>query len=137
MELPEDVAWWPDLHLFVWKPRGVLDEKAVNRIIRFIGNQEIALETPFNRFTDLSVLDAVELNFKFVFHVALYRRLSYMGRPPVKSAFFVTNPEAKHFVKLHLVLTDHSPLRVAVFEKPEAAAKWLEAPVELIGRAAA
>jgi hypothetical protein len=136
MELPEYVTWWPEFQLFVWKPQGVLDEKAVNRIISFIGSQEAALQTPFNRFTDLSVLDAVELNFKFVFHVSLYRRLSYMGRPPVKSAFFVTNPEAAHFVKLHLTLTDHSPLHVAVFEKPEAAAKWLDVPIELIGRAA-
>jgi hypothetical protein len=136
MELPEDVIWWPDFHLFVWKPRGVLDEKAVNRIITFIRSQEAAVDASFNRFTDMSVLDAVELNFKYVFHVALYRRLSYMGRPPVKSAFFVTNPEAAHFVKLHVILTDHSPLRVAVFEKPEAAAKWLEVPIELIGRAA-
>jgi hypothetical protein len=53
----------------------------------------------------------------------------------VKSAFFVTNPEAAHFVKLHLILTDHSPLRVAVFEKPEAAAKWLKVPIELIASA--
>jgi len=136
MELPEDVSWWPDFQLFGWKPRGVLDEKAVNRIIKFIGNQEATAETPFHRFTDLSVLDAVELNFNFVFHVALYRRLSYMGRPPVKSAFLVTDPEAAHFVRLHLMLTDHSPLRVGVFEKRDRAATWLEVPIELIGRAA-
>lgn len=135
MEFPEDVTWRPDFQLFVWKPRGVLDENAVSRIIRFIGDQEVALETPFNRFTDLSMLDAVELNFKFVFHIALYRRLASIRRPPVKSAFFVTNPEAAHFVKLHLILTDHSPLRVAVFEKPEAAAKWLKVPIELIASA--
>jgi hypothetical protein len=136
MELPEHVTWWPEFQLFVWKPQGVLNENAVNRIIRFIGNQEATIETPFNRFTDLSMLDAVELNFEFVFHVALYRRLSYMTRPSVKSAFFVTSPEAAHFVKLHLILTDHSPLRVAVFETPEAAAKWLQVPVETIGRVA-
>jgi len=136
MELPEDVSWWPDFHVFAWKPRGVLDEKAVNRIIRFIGSQEAGVAAPFNRFTDLSAIEVIELNFKFIFHVALYRRLSYMGRAPVKSAFFVTNPEAAHFVKMHLMLTDHSPLHVEVFEQAEAAAKWLEVPIEFIGRAA-
>jgi hypothetical protein len=31
---------------------------------------------PFNRFADLSALDLVDLNFKFVFHIGLHRRLA-------------------------------------------------------------
>jgi len=50
----------------------------------------------------------------------------------VKSAFFVTKPEIAHFVKIHAVLTDHSPLEVEMFESHEAAAKWLGVPGELL-----
>lgn len=80
----------------------------------------------------MSLIDSVELNFKFIFHVALYRRLSYAGRPKVKSAFYVSTPAAAHYVKLHAVLTDHSALNVALFEEREAAAKWLGIPVEIL-----
>ena len=59
---------------------------------------------------DLSALDMVDLNFKFVFHVALGRRISAVGKPAVKSAFFVTSPATAHYAKLHSMLTDYSPL---------------------------
>lgn len=132
MKLPSDVIFHPELNFLAWRPCGSLDEKRVNQIIRFIGNQEAASPAPFNRFTDLSALDAVDLNFKYVFHVALYRRLTYTGREPVKSAFFVTSPDASHYIKLHAILTDHSPLRVRLFETRESAADWLEVPVDLL-----
>jgi hypothetical protein len=87
---------------------------------------------PFNRFTDPSKQEAVELSFKYIFHVSLYRRLTYSGRPPVKSAFFVTTPEAAHLVKIHVIMTDHSPLQVEMFEEREEAAKWLGVPLEIL-----
>ena len=72
----------------------------------------------------------MELTFKYIFHVALYRRLSYAGRSPVKSAFYVTDPDVARLVRIHAMLTAHSPLRVAMFDDREAAAQWLEVPVE-------
>ncbi len=80
----------------------------------------------------MSALSAVDLTFKYVFHVALYRRLSRAGRETVKSAFLVTDPEIAHYIKLHAILTDHSPLKVATFTDREAAAKWLGVPVGLL-----
>jgi hypothetical protein len=110
----------------------VLDESTVNEIIEFIEAVEKRNSKPFNRFTDLSELDAVELNFDFVFHVALGRRLSAAPRPPVKSAFYVTSPDTAHYTKLHALLTDHSPLHVALFTDRGAAAKWLGVPLEAL-----
>ncbi|HEV3099066.1 MAG TPA: hypothetical protein VGY75_05065 [Candidatus Udaeobacter sp.] len=132
MNLPADVECIEEASLFIWRPHGVLDEAAVNKILGFVADQENKLCRPFDRFTDMSALNAVDLSFKYVFHVALYRRLSRAGREPVKSAFLVTDPEIAHYIKLHAILTDHSPLNVAMFKELEAAAKWLDVPIETL-----
>jgi len=80
----------------------------------------------------LSALDAVDLNFNFVFHVALGRRLSATPKPAVKSAFYVTSPATTHYAKLHAMLTDYSPLDVTLFTDRVAAAKWLGVPLEAL-----
>jgi len=85
---------------------------------------------PFNRFSDLSLVESFHLTFQYVFHVALHRRLAYAGREPIKSAFYVTHPEVAHLVRIHALMTDFSPLKVEMFEEREAAAKWLGVPVE-------
>ena len=131
MELPADVEYVEDANLFIWRPRGVLSEALVNKIIVFVKEQEDTLGRSFNRFTDLSALDAVDLNFDYVFHISLYRRVSYAGGK-VKSAFYVSSSDAEHYAKLHAVLTDHSPLQVSVFTELAAAAKWLDVPIELL-----
>ena len=101
-------------------------------MVEFIEAVEKRNSKPLNRFADLSALDAVDLNFDFVFHVALGRRLSAAPRPAVKSAFYVTSPDSAHYAKLHAVLTDYSPLDVALFTDRAAAAKWLGVPVEAL-----
>ena len=128
-QLP-DVECLKKFPLFIWRPRGVLNQDKVNAILAFLTEQETKYERPYDRFTDLSRLDAVDLTFKYVFQVALYRRLERLGREPIKSAFFVTNPAVARYIKLHALMTDHSPLKVAMFEQAEAAAKWLDVPVE-------
>ncbi len=130
MESPPDVRFHEDLHLIVWRPRGLLDEAAVNKVLVDLQRREAAAAKPFNRFSDLSLVESFHLSFKYVFHVALYRRLSYTSREPVKSAFYVTHPQAAHIVKIHALMTDYSPLNVEMFEEREAAAKWLGVPVE-------
>lgn len=116
----------------VWKPHGILDESTVNEIVAFIEAVEKRNNQPLNRFSDLSALEAVDLNFDFIFHVALGRRLSAAPKPAVKSAFYVTSPDATHYAKLHAMLTDYSPLDVALFTDRAAAAKWLGVPVEAL-----
>jgi len=130
MKIAPDLELYEDLRLIVWRPRGVLDEAAVNKVLLELLRREAMAAQPFNRFSDLSLVESFHLTFKYVFHVALHRRLSYAGRGPIKSAFYVTHPEAAHLVKIHALLTDHSPLNVEMFEEREAAAKWLGVPVE-------
>jgi hypothetical protein len=129
MKLPAHVSFRKDLSLLLWQPHGILDESIVSEMVAFIDAAEARASAPFNRFCDTTALDAVDLNFKFVFHVALHRRLVYARHPPVKSAFWVTSPATTHYAKLHALLTDYSPLEVALFTENTAAANWLGVPV--------
>ena len=129
---PPDVEFLEEARLLIWRPRGVLDEAAVNKVLVDLIRRETMTAQPFNRFSDLSGLESFHLTFKYVFHVALYRRLSYAGREPIKSAFYVTHPEAAHLVRIHALVTDHSSLEVEMFEEREAAAEWLGVPFELL-----
>jgi len=128
MKLPPDVYFRPDIRLLLWKPRGVLNEKVVNKIIAFIRDAEAKSDASELRFVDTAMLTAIELNFRYVFHVALYRRMSRKDRSPIKSAFLVKKPEFAHYFKLHALLTNHSPLQVRLFEDRAAAAEWLGVP---------
>ena len=130
VKLPEHVLYRKSLSLMLWKPRGVLDEALVKEMVAFIGTVEKRASKPFNRFIDLSALDMVDLNFKFVFHIALHRRLSYAKYPAIKSAFYVTSQATTHYAKLHAMLTDYSPLEVKLFTDLANAAKWLDVSVE-------
>jgi len=132
LKLPAHVLFRKDLSLILWKPRGILDKATVNEIVAFIEAVEKRTRRPLNRFSDLSAPDAVDVDFDFVFHVALGRRLSAAPRSAVKSAFYVTGPNSTHYVKLHTMLTDHSPLHVALFTDRAAAAKWLGVPLEAL-----
>ena len=130
MKPPAEVEFLEEAHLLVWRPRGILDEAAVNKVLVDLLRREAMAAKPFNRFSDLSAVESFHLTFRYVFHVALHRRLTYAGRGPIKSAFYVTHPEAAHLVKIHALMTDYSPLNVEMFEEREAAAKWLGVSVE-------
>lgn len=132
MKLPAHVLYRKEVSLIIWRPRGILDEAVVSEIVVFIDKAEKKASKPFNRFCDLSALDAVDLNFNFVFHIALHRRLVYAPNPPVKSAFYVTSAATTHYAKLHEMLTDHSPLDVDLFTDRAAAAEWLGVPVKAL-----
>lgn len=132
MKLPPDAQFHEDVGLLVWRPRGVLNEATVEHILTLIGDLEARCENPFNRFTDTTVAEAIDLNFRYVFGFALFRRLSYAGRSPVKSAILVPSVALAHYSKMHELLTRHSSIEVRIFEDREAAAKWLGVPVELL-----
>jgi hypothetical protein len=129
---PADIQFHEDVRLLVWRPRGVLNEAALKHIVTLIGDLESKSGKPFNRFTDTLAANAIDLNFRYVFHTSLFRRLSYTGCPPVKSAILVSGPTRAHYSKMHAMLTQGSPIKVRIFEKREAAAKWLGVPVELL-----
>jgi hypothetical protein len=130
MKPPFHVYFRPEISLLLWAPQGILDEKAVNWILAFIRDEEAQTDAHELRFIDTTALTAVELNFRYVFHVALYRRMSRQGRRSLKSAFLIKNEAFAHYFKLHALLTDHSPLHVRLFEDKEAAAKWLNVSLD-------
>jgi hypothetical protein len=133
IQFPPEFSFLEDLPLIIYRPRGTLNEASVNKAISLLGNLEADLKEPFNRFIDTLKADAVDLNFRYIVHVSLYRRLTYSGRPPVKSALLGTNETIVHYAKLHRLLTQGSPINVQVFERREDAADWLEVPVGRLG----
>lgn len=129
-KLPRHVLFHHDLRLLVWRPLGLLNEKAVNNVITFVGDEEVRSHKPFNRFTDTLLVDAVDLNFRYIFHVALYRRLASLDRLPVKSAILVTDETIAYYGRIHATITRGSPLEVRLFEQRELAAEWLGVSLE-------
>jgi hypothetical protein len=130
MTLPPEIQFEEDIGLLIYKPHGLIDESAVKKIVNVIEELEDKLQAPFNRFFDTLGADEVELNFKYVIEVALCRRLSYAGRPPIKSAILATDSTMIHYARLHAVLTQGSPIHVRVFQDRKEAADWLGAPGE-------
>ena len=130
MKLPPDVEFHEDIHLFIHRPHGLLNEATSNQVVSALGDLEAKLQEPFNRFADTLGADEVELNFKYVIQVSLHRRVSYTGHPPVKSAILATDSTMIHYARLHAILTQGSPINVRVFEDREEAAKWLKVPAE-------
>jgi hypothetical protein len=129
MNLPSDIQFHEDIRLLVYRPRGLLNEATVNKIIRVIGELEARLKEPFDRFSDTLGHDEVELNFKYVIHVSLYRRLTYASGPPIKSAILATDSTIIHYGRLHALLTQGSPINVRLFQDREEAAQWLNVPI--------
>src|SRR5438034_4342824 len=132
MKLAPDIEFHEDIRLLVYRPSGLIDETTVKKAISILEDLEAKLQAPFNRFFDTLEADEVELNFKYVIQVSLCRRLSYAGRPPVKSAILATDSTMIHYARLHALLTQGSPINVRVFKEREEAAKWLGVQIGLL-----
>ena len=132
MKLPPEIEFHPDIRLLVYRPRGLINEAAINKVISVIEDLEAATQEPFNRFSDTSGTHEVELNFEYVIQASLHRRLSYKGRAPVKSAILATDSTLVHYARLLALLTEGSSIKVQVFQDRKEAAQWLGVPLELL-----
>ena len=132
MKLLPDLQFHENVHLLIYRPRGLMSEESVNKIVSVIEDLESKLQEPFNRFFDTLGHDEVDLNFRYVIQISLHRRLSYAGRPPIKSAILATDSTIVHYAKLHAVLTQGSPINVRIFKDRNEAAQWLGVPAELL-----
>ena len=132
MKLPPELEFHQDIRLLIYRPRGLIDEEAINKVVSAIEDLEAATQEPFNRFSDTSETHEVELNFRYVIHVSLHRRLSHKGRAPVKSAILATDSTLIHYARLLVLLTEGSSIKVQVFQDREGAAQWLGVPLELL-----
>jgi hypothetical protein len=132
MKLPPEIKFHPDIRLLVYRPPGLIDEAAINKIISAIEDLEATTQEPFDRFSDTTGTHEVELNFRYVIQASLHRRLSRKGRAPVKSAILATDSTLIHYARLLALLTQGSPINVHVFQDRNEAAKWLGVPIEVL-----
>ena len=132
MKLSADMEFREDVRLLIYRPKGLINEAEINRVIGVIEGIEAASQQPFNRFSDTSETHEVELNFQYVIQASLHRRLAHAGRVPVKSAILATDNTIVHYSRLLMLLTQGSSIKVQVFQDCEQAAQWLGVPVELL-----
>ena len=69
MKLPPEIEFYQDIHLLIYRPRGLINEAALNKVISVIEGLEAATPEPFNRFSDTLEADEVELNFRYIVHI--------------------------------------------------------------------
>src|SRR5215813_7994455 len=108
IDLPPEIEFHEDIRLFIYRPRGLLDEVEVSRAVNVLSDLEKKVNHPFNRFSDTSEIDRVELNYRYVIQVSLYRVLSYGDRPPVKSAILA--PDFDHWPLFPIARHNHQGL---------------------------
>ena len=130
MNLLPELEFHEDIRLLIYRPRGLVNEAALNKTLSALEDLEAKLEKPFDRFSDTLAADEVELNFNYVIQFSLHRRLAYAGHPSVKSAILATDSTMIHYGKMHAVLTQGSPIKVRVFQDRNEVAQWLGVPVE-------
>ena len=132
MKLPPDIEFHEDIRLLIYRPKGSINEAEINKVIGVIEGIEAASQQPFNRFSDTTGTHEIELNFRYVIHVSLHRRLSHKGRPPVKSAILATDSTLVHYARLLALLTQGSSIKVRVFQDRKEAAQWLGVPIAIL-----
>src|SRR5262245_6583757 len=132
MKLSPEIEFHQDIRLLIYRPKGVINEAEINRIIGVIEGIEAASQEPFNRFSDTTDAHEVELNFQYVIQASLHRRLSHKGRVPVKSAILATDSTLIHYARMLALLTEGSSIKVRVFQGRKEAAQWLGVPLQLL-----
>jgi hypothetical protein len=130
MNLSPELEFHEDIRLLIYRPRGLVNEAALNKTLSALEDLEAKLEKPFDRFSDTLAADEVELNFKYVIQFSLHRRLAYAGHAPVKSAILAKDSTMIHYGKMHAVLTQGSPIKARVFQDRKEVAEWLGVPIE-------
>ncbi len=130
LNLPPWSVFDDELRLLVWRPRGVVDEAFLENTVEWLEAVEQEATEPFNRYFDLSQMDAVDLRWEFLFENGLRRRATRAKEPPVKAAMYVTSKATRRVAQTHALLTENSPLQVRVFQEELAAADWLGVRVE-------
>ena len=130
MKLPPDIDFFDDVRLLIYRPRGVIDTEAVDKITFVLTEVERQDPEPFNRFFDTLAADEIDLNYRHIIQISTFRRIVYAGKRPVKSAILATDSAMIHYAQLHALITRDSPIKVKVFHDRRAAARWLGVPVD-------
>ena len=113
------------VRLVCFRPHGPLDEEAMTSLVKLTEDKEkrgLGAVRSLHRYL---AAGRDPPRPAFVYRIALHRRATFADRPPVKSAFYVTNSAAARVVELHARVTENSPLQVRLFEDLDSAARWL------------
>jgi hypothetical protein len=111
--------------LLVARPKGVLDAEKAERIVEFIEIKEIAFETGFNRFCDLTRLEGINLLAADILKLADRRRTFNPNFVRVKSAFWAIDTLAFGVARMYEQLLNSPRIELRVFSDLQAAAEWL------------
>ena len=120
-----DVYMIPREALMVVRPKGILDAETVERIVEFIELKEEQVETGFNRFCDLTLLDEIQLSPAEVLHLAVRRREFNPNTVHVKAAFLATRDFAFEIACMYQRLLNSPRIEVRVWRNLQAAADSL------------
>jgi hypothetical protein len=120
-----DVYLVPGDSLLAARPQGIPDARTAKEIVKFIEIKEVAIETGFNRFCDLTYLAKMRLSPAQVLQLAARRGAFNPNDIHVKSAFLATNILGLKIANMYKRLL-HSPrIEVRVWSDIQAAADWL------------
>jgi hypothetical protein len=119
-----DVYVVPGDSLLVARPRGILDARIAEEIVKFIEIKEVEIETGFNRFCDLTYLE-MRLSPAEVLQLVVRRRAFNPNDIHVKSAFFATDILGLKIANTYKRLLTSPRIEVRVCSNIQAAAAWL------------
>jgi hypothetical protein len=111
--------------LLVARPKGALEAEKTERIVEFIETKEVAFETGFNRFCDLSRVEGINLLTGGILKLADRRRTFNPNYIHVKSAFLAIDPLAFGAARMYEQLLNSPRIELRVFSDFQAAAEWL------------
>ncbi len=120
-----DIYVLPGDSLLVARPKGILDARTAEEIVKFIEIKEAAIETGFNRFCDLTYLATIHLSPAHVLQLAARRGAFNPNDIHVKSAFFATDILGLKIANLYKRLLNSPRIEVRVWSNLPAAAGWL------------
>lgn len=130
METPPDVKFFGQYRLLTWHPRGVLDSDQMSKLVAFLEDTENSVDEPFHRFSDFTLLSALELEFEYLVHISMHRRRAFAGHDPVKAALLANDRESIRLANVYATLMDGTPQQVSVFTDRANAAAWLGVPLD-------
>jgi hypothetical protein len=121
--------------LMIARPRGTLDVEMASEIVDFVEIKELQIETGFNRFCDLTLLDGIRLSYAEIIQLAARRRKFNPNDIAVKSVFLAINPLSFGIARMYEQILGSPRIEVSVWSDPQAAADWLGVKLDRLTRA--
>lgn len=124
-----DIRFEPEARIFVWHPRGVLDDVLADAVIELVESDAFLEAGALLCYTELDALTEIRLKVAHVFKIAEIRRDAPM---PVMSAFVASSVVGFGTARMYEELMKDASIRVRAFRERAAAAEWFGVPVELL-----